>query len=416
MAPLLLALALAAGPGPRIIEDDFPRALAQAKAQRKLLFVDAWAPWCHTCVAMREQVLTRPAFKAFEAHVVFAAVDTEKEKSAAFLERYPVEVWPTLFFIEPSSGAVALKWLGSADEAQMQALLDAARGGQGVVTEADALLAGGRAAEAAARYQAAREGGAALTARSTLSLLSALYLAKQAAVCTRVAVEALPAVTAPADRVAILTWGLGCALDLPEGPQRAEALPALTKAGLAALSLEGVLPDDVSGLYEVLAQERLDAKAGVEAEALARRWLAFLEGAAAQAKTPAERAVFDPHRVSAALLAKTPEVMVAPLLASERALPRDYNPPARLALVYRELGRYPEGLAAIERALAKCTEGPRKLRLFETRASLQEKRGDLAGRRRTLAEAVAWAKKLPRAQVSAQRLAALEAQLAAAKE
>ncbi len=45
---LLLALAAApttAGRAPRVIEDDWPRALAEARAKDVPLFVDAWAPW-----------------------------------------------------------------------------------------------------------------------------------------------------------------------------------------------------------------------------------------------------------------------------------------------------------------------------------------------------------------------------------
>jgi hypothetical protein len=48
LALVLLAAsppALAAGSAPRVIEDDWPRALAEAKAEEKPLFVDAWAPW-----------------------------------------------------------------------------------------------------------------------------------------------------------------------------------------------------------------------------------------------------------------------------------------------------------------------------------------------------------------------------------
>lgn len=40
--------ATSAAPAPGVlpfIEDDYPSALAQAKAQGKPLFVDAWAPW-----------------------------------------------------------------------------------------------------------------------------------------------------------------------------------------------------------------------------------------------------------------------------------------------------------------------------------------------------------------------------------
>jgi hypothetical protein len=38
-------LAVPATAAPAEVEDDWPRALALAKAQDRLLFVDAWAPW-----------------------------------------------------------------------------------------------------------------------------------------------------------------------------------------------------------------------------------------------------------------------------------------------------------------------------------------------------------------------------------
>jgi len=50
MRPLAAVLALAvampaAAAKPTEIDDDFPRAAAVARAQKKLLLVDAWAPW-----------------------------------------------------------------------------------------------------------------------------------------------------------------------------------------------------------------------------------------------------------------------------------------------------------------------------------------------------------------------------------
>jgi hypothetical protein len=59
------------------------------------------------------------------------------EDRAAFLEKFPIDVYPTLLFIDPDRETVVLKWLGSADEAQMQALLVAARGGPGALRDAD---------------------------------------------------------------------------------------------------------------------------------------------------------------------------------------------------------------------------------------------------------------------------------------
>lgn len=410
MTSLLVALVLSASTGPKFIEDDYAKALKTAKAQKKLLFVDAWAPWCHTCVAMKEQVFSRDSFKAFEKDVVFASVDTEKAKSAAFLDRFPVEVWPTLLFIDPQKETVVLKWLGSADEAQMQALLEAARGGDGVLRDADEALAAGNAGIAAEKYESAVAQGD-LKARTLLSMLAAMTLAKRYEPCAKTVVEQLPGFKVAQERVAALTWGLSCAVESPEGAARTKTLDVLVAQSLAAVELPGVLPDDTSGLYEVLVQERRAAKDAAGAKALATKWLAFLDAEAAKARSPAERAVFDPHRVLAAIESEQPGKMVAPLALSEKELPADYNPPARLALVYRELGRLDDALAAADRALSRCREGPRKLRLYETKASILAKKGDEKARVKVLEEAVRYARRLPKSQVSARRLAALEAQL-----
>lgn len=415
MSPLVLVLAVLVAEGPRFIEDDFGRALAVARREKKLLFVDAWAPWCHTCISLREHVLSRPGFAAYQKDVVFAALDTEKPSSAAFLEKYPVDALPTLFFIEPATGRLLFKWLGSTDETQMRALLDAARGGPGQVAEADGLFAAGRSQEAAQKYLAALKGApAASQGRAVLSMLSALTLARSFEACAKTAVERHAALETVGEQVNAVTWGLGCALELPESPARTPALATLAQAGRELLTAKGVdtaLADDVSGLYEQLVEERTQAGKPAEAQALAAQWLAFLEGHAARATTPEARAVFDPHRVAAALAAKVPSTMVAPLQRSESELPLDYNPAARLALVFRELGRLDEALAAIDRALGKCLGGPRKLRLYDTKVSILEKQGQANAKAKVLGELVAYARRLPKAQLSPERLAGLERRL-----
>lgn len=392
MLPVLLA-ALAAGAGPSFVEDDFAKALAQAKQQKKLLFVDAWAPWCHTCVYMREHVLTRPAFKAFEKDVVFASVDTEKEKNGAFLEKYPVDVWPTLFFVDAASGQVVFKWAGSADEQQMTALLEAAKGAQGATEPtADVLLARGEALQAVDKYLATKgQGGA----RGTVSLLYALYAVQKYDTCAQAALDGVGAAgQLPSDFVAVVSWGLSCALQLPEKDAlRGKALAALVPEAKKGLTLPGAMADDVSSLYELLVEERQAAKDTAEALALARGWSDFLEREAALSPTPQARAVFDAHRLGAALAAKTPARVVDALKLSEAQVPGDWNPSARLATAYRELGRFDEALAAVERALGKCKEGPRRICLFKAKATLFDKKGDVAGRQATAKAGLEAAKK-----------------------
>ena len=108
-------------------------------------------------------------------------------------------------------------------------------------------------------------------------------------------------------------------------------------------------------------------------------WSAFLDGQAARARTPEERAVFDSHRLSAYLELGEPERAVPMLQQSERDLPDDYNPPARLATAYRRMKRWDDALAASDRAMA-LAYGPRKLLLYTTRADIYTGRGDTARR------------------------------------
>ncbi|MBE2248243.1 MAG: thioredoxin family protein [Myxococcus sp.] len=416
MSALLVSLVLSAagGAGPRVIEDDYGKALAEAKKRKTLLFVDAWAPWCHTCVFMREHVINQPAFKAFEKDVVFAGIDTEKVSNAPFLDKFPVSIWPTLFFIDPTTETLVFKWIGSADAAQMKGLLSAAKKKDGAVNEADALLAQGRSQEAAERYVASLKAGSGdASVRATLSLLNALTAAKQHEACVRTAAEQLPALKAASERINALTWGLSCALELPKTVADADALRAtMVKEATAALSLEGALADDVSGLYELLVEERKAAKDAAGVEALAKAWLGYLEAAAAKAKTPAARAVFDPHRLSAAMASKQLDRVIPALEQSEKELPADFNPPARLALAHKALGALPLAAAAIARALEKNTGGPRRLRLFEVQASIFAEEGDVAAQRKALTEAIAYGATLPASQRPANKLKALESQLA----
>jgi tetratricopeptide (TPR) repeat protein len=145
---------------------------------------------------------------------------------------------------------------------------------------------------------------------------------------------------------------------------------------------------------------------------MAGRWLTFLENQAAAAGSVEARAAFDSHRVGAALALGDPARAVPALLASEHDLPDDYNPPARLAILYRELGRFDDALAASRRALDRAY-GARKLRIFDARADIYTKKGDRTAAKRTLEEALAYADSLPRSQQPQAFLAQLRKKAAA---
>src|SRR5262249_56625679 len=112
--------------------------------------------------------------------------------------------------------------------------------------------------------------------------------------------------------------------------------------------------------------------------AWAEKWLAFREGEAARAKPAEALTVYDAHRLSAALELEKPERAVAALEQSERDLPRDFNPPARLCVAYLRLGRTADAEAACRRALSPCMDGPRRPPPRGSLADLLEKNGDRA--------------------------------------
>ncbi len=102
LALLFLALAACAhgggsgdpGSGIRFLSDDFPGALARARAEGKPLFVDAWAPWCHSCVSMKSYVFPDGVLSPVTDRYVWLEVDTEKPANRAFVEQFPAEALP----------------------------------------------------------------------------------------------------------------------------------------------------------------------------------------------------------------------------------------------------------------------------------------------------------------------------------
>src|SRR5262249_14034123 len=109
------------------VDDDYPGALAKAKAQRKPLFLDSWATWCHSCLSMKAFVFPDAGLRPAKDAVVWAAVETETEKNRAVVEKFPVDGLPTFLIIDPDTEKVIGRWVGSSSVNEMrQFVLDTA--------------------------------------------------------------------------------------------------------------------------------------------------------------------------------------------------------------------------------------------------------------------------------------------------
>jgi tetratricopeptide (TPR) repeat protein len=433
LGALLAAAALAQAPPVKptpappvlpFVEDDYPAALEKARAQDRPLFVEAWAPWCHTCRSMRAFVFTDRALAPRAGEFVWLSIDTEKKGSAAFLAKFPVEAWPTFFVIDPKTERAAMRWIGGATVPQLQRILDdgrrlVARAGHGadeLLARADALYAEKRHAEAAAAYRRAlakAQGNWPSYPRAVESLLFALRRAEDRGGCAAAARDAFPRLASSPSAANVAGSGLDCALSLPASdPRRAGLVAELAEDSrrVVASRRPDLAADDVSSLYGTMADERESAGDDAGRRRVLEDWSAFLEGEASRAKSPTERTVFDSHRLSVYLELGQPDRAIAMLKQSEKDFPDDYNPPARLALAYEAAKDYEMALRASDRALSKAY-GPRLVTILTARAKIHREAGDVASARVALEEAAREAEALPPGQRSERQIAAVRKML-----
>jgi tetratricopeptide (TPR) repeat protein len=381
---------------------------------------------------MREFVFPDPSLTSRAGQFVWLAVNVEDERNAAFLVKFPGEGVPIFAVVDAKDESVALRQVGSMTVPQLHAFLDTARiavaggGGSGQGAEealraADQHYGARRYSQAAEAYRLALGQAPADWPPYGRAVEALLFSYQQSAAfdrCAELAQGALKRLAGTPSELAAGAVGLDCALNLPEGAADAAARAATLETDVRRLVADPRMTaaaDDVSGAYITLLDARKKAKDEAGARRTAEEWAAYLEAAAARAATPGQRTVFDSHRLAAYLELQQPQRAIPMLEASERDLPQDYNPPARLAAAYQAMKEWDKAVAASDRAL-RLVYGPRKLRVLDIKADVLKGKGDLAGARRTLEEAVAFADALPAGQRSDARVAALKKKLDSLKE
>ena len=98
--------------GIEFFHGEWKEALAEAKKQDKLLFVDAYAQWCGPCKKMAKNVFTQPQVgEYFNSNFVNLKLDMETADGRKFGSKYPVSAYPTLLFLN-GDGEIVKKVTG----------------------------------------------------------------------------------------------------------------------------------------------------------------------------------------------------------------------------------------------------------------------------------------------------------------
>ncbi|GJM33113.1 MAG: hypothetical protein DHS20C18_21140 [Saprospiraceae bacterium] len=88
--------------GIEFFHGSWEEALAKAKMEEKIIFVDAYASWCGPCKRMAANVFPLPEVgEFFNKNFISLKLDMEKDKEGIkFRQKYPVSAFPTLYFID----------------------------------------------------------------------------------------------------------------------------------------------------------------------------------------------------------------------------------------------------------------------------------------------------------------------------
>jgi thioredoxin 1 len=110
--------------GIQFFEGTFAEAKAKAKAEGKKIFMDAYASWCGPCKMMQKNTFPDPLVgKVFNEKYVSVAYDMEIGEGLELSKIYPVDAYPTLFFMD-ADGKILKSELGYRDPAGLVALAE----------------------------------------------------------------------------------------------------------------------------------------------------------------------------------------------------------------------------------------------------------------------------------------------------
>ena len=116
--------------GIQFMHDKFRDALATAKKENKLIFMDAFTTWCGPCKMMSKSTFTdSDVASLYNDKFVNLKMDMEKGDGPELLQRYGIAAYPTLLFLN-GDGEVIHKALGFHDAAQFLTLGKTALAGE----------------------------------------------------------------------------------------------------------------------------------------------------------------------------------------------------------------------------------------------------------------------------------------------
>jgi predicted negative regulator of RcsB-dependent stress response len=338
----------------------------------------------------------------YAGRFVWLELDFDKPANQGFLVRHGVTYTPSLFVLDPKNDRATASQLGGMTVPELTQFLD--RGERGVLgnsnTPADAalsrgdeMLGQGRRLEAIAAYREALHLGDMTwpeRGRAASSLTWALSSNSDWRSCAETAATESLQMSRGQMFGRVVLSGLACANQGESASWAQSARKTLEPLAEEAIALTEILRDHRFQLYQQLmySAELRGDKATVAH--WGDVWIKELD--ATQPANDDERSALDVARVDAASAMSDPARVLAALIASEKAMPKNYNASLRLAQMETEAKRYDDAIDACDRGL-KHVSGPiGRTWLLQTKADALVRKGDRATARHVLEDALRSAK------------------------
>jgi len=113
-------------------EGTFEAALAKAKAENKLIFIDFWTSWCGWCKRLDKDTFANDAVAAEMKDILCLSIDAESEAGAPLAKRFGVRGYPGLVLLGPD-GRIEDNIGGYLKPDKFKAEIQRVRSGEGTV-------------------------------------------------------------------------------------------------------------------------------------------------------------------------------------------------------------------------------------------------------------------------------------------
>ncbi|HET7207892.1 MAG TPA: thioredoxin family protein [Terriglobales bacterium] len=340
----------------------------------------------------------------YAGQFVWLELNYDKPANAEFLKKFGAYATPTFFIIDPRDEKIVATQTGAMSLTDLGHFLD--RGASAVVaktqTPADAALTRGDALfttkpdEAVTAYQEAIRLSPASWPRRELaeaSLTVALQNSQQWQRCAETASTEAGHMSRSEAFGRTVVAGMWCMVSAHPAPwweTEAAKLEPLAKEGL---SLPSTVRDHRDELYRTLMYLSLDRKDERAAAKWGDLWLKELD--AINPISDEQRSAIDIARVEDIQVFGDPNRVLPALIASERAMPDNWNASLRVAQMEDAAKNYDAAIAACDRGLARHPGPGGSAWLLVTKADALQEKGNKVEARRVLGDALEAAKGIP---------------------